>query len=1320
MDDTSAGRRLLRYAAPRARMPDDELKGIAEARLGRVLKGKYRLDRVLGIGGMATVYAATHRNKKRVAIKMLHPELSMRENIRTRFLREGYVANSVDHPGAVSVHDDDVAEDGSAFLVMELLEGSSLEDVAASKPERKLPIALVVSIGDALLEVLAAAHSKGIVHRDLKPANLFLTNDGRLEVLDFGIARLHDETASEATAAGAMMGTPAYMAPEQAQGESDKVDAQTDMWAAGATLFVLASGTLVHDGTNGQQLMLQAATKKARSLASVVRDAPEPIVAVIDKALAFDKPERWLTAKAMRDALRGACVEATGLPVLPLPKIAPVSGAEETIPPSDRRVSASSGAAFDATIPATDAEGPSRPVAKGFPPESTSAAVVRSQDEPAKAPRPKRSWKGLSVGLVACLALAVAARAYRAGFVPRVRLCGDIAITNDGPRCAFEVPAEVLSKRNRVLARVTEKGGHVVSVEHVNFAGVVDEGDTSFARLEVLRDDAGHVIQVNTFDRFGVSLERQVWSEGGARVDYVDAEGKGARHASQKARYTSVRRDFDGEGRVTRERYLGATGRPRPDEGGEYGVAFEYGKASSTPTKWTSLGADGQPAPDAKGVAFAEFPDAGLPLLWTDRSYFDADGQPMTSAGCHTVRHFHDDYDYTGLAAFGLHGEPVTTLVQTFHELRITWDPVKHVRIDAPFDEHGHAQSVRGMWIWRMRQTFDPRGRLELVESLDASGNRVFSNLGATAVAHTYDEKDHEIREEMQGPTGALMEGADAWARREAKRDAHDGALEYRYENAAAQLTLTREGAAIERFTFDDRDRETSVASFDVDDHATVNVHGFSSRHLKFDRMDNILEAATEGPDGKPVASDDGYAVRRWTYDDNDDLVAESFFDATLAPVLLQASYATRRLTNDERGLAIEEAYFDAHGEPTLCKHGYATAKRARDRNGDVVSEAYFGKRGEPVLREGGFASRTASYDVTRRPIEVALFDVAGRPVKGTEGWAIERTTHDERGFAIRVDHLDTQRLPALDAERRASLTKVYDSRGNVVEESSKDAAGKPTVSRAGYAIKKSTYDDRDELVTEALFGAEGQPVSGKAGWSLRHVNYDEFGDVTEESFFDTAHEQVVPKGLSYASRKQRFDDRHRLVETAYFDTRGAPTNGPDDVAIVRFTLDGYGRAAEIHYFDGSGTPAPSRAGALVIRATFDSVGHLVEEHFVDTDGLARAAADGCKGHRKKYDALGHVIEEACLDVEDALTLSTDGWALRRTLHDGRGNAVDVSTYGPDGVLRADGKGVARRVTHYDAKNAVVDTALLDAEGKPVVPPDGDAGPPKADAPPAR
>ena len=201
-------------------MSDDELLQRAQGRVGTTLKSKYHIDRVLGAGGMAVVYAATHRNKKRVAIKMLHPELSIHGDSKQRFLREGYVANSVDHPGAVSVLDDDVADDGAAFIVMELLSGEGVETVW-EKRGGKLPADAVLALADQLLAVLEAAHEKEIVHRDLKPANLFLLRDGTLKVLDFGIARLREAVASgpsSATQTGALLGTPAFLPPEQAGG----------------------------------------------------------------------------------------------------------------------------------------------------------------------------------------------------------------------------------------------------------------------------------------------------------------------------------------------------------------------------------------------------------------------------------------------------------------------------------------------------------------------------------------------------------------------------------------------------------------------------------------------------------------------------------------------------------------------------------------------------------------------------------------------------------------------------------------------------------------------------------------------------------------------------------------------------------------------------------------------------------------------------------------------------------------------------------------------------------------------------------------------
>jgi serine/threonine protein kinase len=170
---------------------EPSLGAAAGARVGTILRGKWRLDSLLGIGGMAAVYAATHRNGTRAAVKVLHEELTTILVARRRFEWEGRVANSVGHPGALQVLDDDVAEDGSLFLVTELLEGETLEDRRLRLGGR-LPQDEVLVAFDTVLDVLASAHSNGIVHRDLKPDNLFVTCDGRIKVLDFGIARRSD------------------------------------------------------------------------------------------------------------------------------------------------------------------------------------------------------------------------------------------------------------------------------------------------------------------------------------------------------------------------------------------------------------------------------------------------------------------------------------------------------------------------------------------------------------------------------------------------------------------------------------------------------------------------------------------------------------------------------------------------------------------------------------------------------------------------------------------------------------------------------------------------------------------------------------------------------------------------------------------------------------------------------------------------------------------------------------------------------------------------------------------------------------------------
>jgi serine/threonine protein kinase len=300
-------------STPHGIQVDDPQLVRARARLGMVLEDKWTLDALLGLGGMAAVYAATHRNGKRVAVKMLHAEMARNDELKQRFLLEGYAANTIQHEGAVSVLDDDVAEDGSAFIVMELLEGETVER-RWERSGQRLPAREVLAIAEQLLDVLAAAHAKNVVHRDVKPENLFITKVGQLKVLDFGIAKVFEAQRERATSTrvGVVMGTPAFMAPEQARARWDEVDGRTDLWAVGATMFTLLSGRHVHEGVSGNEQLILSATTPAPSLGSVERDVPPALVALVDRALAFERGRRWVDAGAMQMAVRAALADLGG------------------------------------------------------------------------------------------------------------------------------------------------------------------------------------------------------------------------------------------------------------------------------------------------------------------------------------------------------------------------------------------------------------------------------------------------------------------------------------------------------------------------------------------------------------------------------------------------------------------------------------------------------------------------------------------------------------------------------------------------------------------------------------------------------------------------------------------------------------------------------------------------------------------------------------------------------------------------------------------------------------------------------------------------
>jgi serine/threonine protein kinase len=276
------------------------------ARRGQVVAGKYRIERLLGRGGMGEVYEARHVVvRRRFAIKFLHPSVAGGNDANARFLREAQVAGALDNQHIAAVVDFDRADDGAPFLVMEYLHGESL--ATTLRREGVLPVPRALGILLQACDGLAAAHAAGIVHRDLKPDNLFLVErpdaSELLKIVDFGVAKLvSGEPSTGDTQSGAVLGTPLYMAPEQARGEKT-VDFRVDIHALGVLAYELLSGERPHPGDGYNAILAHILTRPARPLRELRPELPDGLLRVIERAMAFEPSARHGSAAELARAL---------------------------------------------------------------------------------------------------------------------------------------------------------------------------------------------------------------------------------------------------------------------------------------------------------------------------------------------------------------------------------------------------------------------------------------------------------------------------------------------------------------------------------------------------------------------------------------------------------------------------------------------------------------------------------------------------------------------------------------------------------------------------------------------------------------------------------------------------------------------------------------------------------------------------------------------------------------------------------------------------------------------------------------------------------
>jgi len=270
--------------------------------LGQILDGRYRVERLLGEGGMGSVYEGRHAVVgKRVAIKILHAEYAANEEVLKRFYREAQAAAAIGHANIIDIIDVGATASNEPYLVMEYLEGEDLESMLSRTGPLKVEAACAI-LEPALL-ALGAAHAKGIVHRDLKPANIFLcrAEDGRhsVKLIDFGISKFTGAAGgTKLTQTGSLLGTPSYMSPEQARGRVD-VDHRTDIYSMGVILYQMLTGELPYQGDNYNALLSSLLTEQPKSLRALNPSIPADADALVLRELSKDPSERSQSAAEM-------------------------------------------------------------------------------------------------------------------------------------------------------------------------------------------------------------------------------------------------------------------------------------------------------------------------------------------------------------------------------------------------------------------------------------------------------------------------------------------------------------------------------------------------------------------------------------------------------------------------------------------------------------------------------------------------------------------------------------------------------------------------------------------------------------------------------------------------------------------------------------------------------------------------------------------------------------------------------------------------------------------------------------------------------------
>lgn len=1141
----------------------------------------YKIISLLGKGGMGAVYLAEHKliENQKVAIKVINANM-VNDFTRKMLKDEAEHLAGLHHQNIVTFHDYHIDEDGTIFLIMEYADGQSLESFI-NNVNGLIVEDRICPLFEPILDGVGYAHNKGILHRDIKPSNIVVTADGTPKILDFGIAKIMNETEGEQHD-NLIMGTPSYMSPEQVRG--DKLDARSDIYSLGVLLHQMLTGNAPYDTTtltehDINKLVVSEPLPRMRTYYKFVSEGMQKVV---DKATAKNPDDRFQTCEEFKRALHNVVYPWKPKTWMKIAAVAAgllVVGAGLWIWDFNRTKTTY----FKDYVEVWG-------VPQGVHKLSKSEFSHRHNSYVFQSKRHKLQS------------------------VKFVNSYGKVIDQVQSEKNEIPVWQEFSYSDNGKISRVYVKNrsGRVLYVKSYN-----DKLNTMAYQFN---DEHGTERTLSMQSTTSVDIEMDFRKDG-------------------KGRITRHWLEYDEKGYLVRVRYAGIDNSVQPDANGIYGCVYERNE-KGLPVKVRYINADGEPKSTVWGMAIKIFTyNDDDDLVRDEYQTFDEQPAPEFVGGAYvTIR----EYDAYGNPVKEMYqypdGSSMYPAVTGVAGVKNSYDDKGFLVQTDYLDADGNIMFVSNNGYATLKYEYDDNGYVSKMSSYDTEGKLIDNGEGMAHQTYLNDENGNWIEawnytsnDELVAQKGYSSAGF------KCEYDSLGRQIEimsYGVDRKPVPSVVSSPNCG-KRMAYDDRDLLVRETYIDADGNVSVNDAGVSSIEIIYDNRGNMIRQNNYASDlVTPKANRYGVASTEWVYDEKGNLTDVNVYDVDGKPTIDKKSHTAHyRWTYDENGYVSSFKTFDLNDRLVINDQGIAGYISRCDNRGNAEEICFIGTDGK--LMRNYLISRY-KYDNSNNKTELSVFDgnnkpttnqhkvhryeykynsrnqmteescfgTNGKPTLNDEGWAVKRMDYDARGNMSSYSYFGTDGKPIKVKNGWSQVKCEYDAFGNAVKQCYYGTDGKPTDPNVVAPVNISQYDNRGNQILIAAQDGLGNYINAPGRkWSICRYEYDSHNNLTSESYFSSEDKPVLcPDG--YHKLTQDYDDNNRLVTSAFFGTNGNPMSIEGYHKSVNKYLDNSDKVSEMAYFGTTGKPVKSDYGFHKVVIGYNTDRSLqVKRRYYDVDG---------------------------------------------------------------------------------------------------------------------